>query len=171
MGARLAVTFHQAASSIIKPSTESEQLVVEAVDVIAGDTQWDEWTPRARALQARATALRDLGAGLTQLQAAADLEEKTLPPCGPVDGVTACERLGELLLANGRAPAALAAFRRTLELHPRRGRALFWAARAAAAAHDPAALGYWRELADVWAHADADWPGVTELRREVAIAR
>ena len=99
---------------------------------------------------------------------AADLEDRETPS-GPIEsGVSARERLGEALLAAGRATDALREFRRALELHPRRARVLLGCARAATAANDASAAGYWSELAQVWANADADQPGIDEVRHAVA---
>jgi tetratricopeptide (TPR) repeat protein len=102
----------------------------------------------------RAAQQGKLEEALTKLRAATELEERE-PPSGPAFGVTARERLGEVLLANRRAAEALAAFRRSLELHPRRARALVWAAKAATATGDTAAAAAYRaELAQVWAGGD-----------------
>jgi hypothetical protein len=71
----------------------------------------------------------------------ADLEDRETPS-GPIEhGVSARERMGEALVAAGRAPDALREFRRALELHPRRARVLLGCARAAAA-NDASAGGY-----------------------------
>src|SRR6185436_6050260 len=87
---------------------------------------------RAAALQGRTRV------AVSKLQEAIALDDRR-PPLGPVQGVAPRERLGELLLAQKKAPEALALFRRALELRPRRGRALLGAARAATALKDPAA--------------------------------
>ncbi|MDB4970432.1 MAG: uncharacterized protein JWN44_6121 [Myxococcales bacterium] len=102
----------------------------------------------------RAAQLGKVEDALTKLRASVQLEERE-PPSGPVYGVTARERLGEVLLANRRAPEALATFRRALELHPRRARVLLWASKAAAQAGDAAAAAAYRaELGQVWAGGD-----------------
>jgi tetratricopeptide (TPR) repeat protein len=134
------------------------------------DPSADMWRTAELQLRGRAAILRagGLTAGLKLIREAADLEDR-VTPSGPVEtGVTARERLGEALLAAGRAPDALREFRRALELHPRRARVLFGCARAATAANDAGAAGYWSELAQVWSNADADQPGVDEVRRAVA---
>jgi tetratricopeptide (TPR) repeat protein len=132
-----------------------------------GDAR-DDFRVRELELRGRLAAQKgDLEGGLKKLRVAAELEERA-PPSGPVLGVTVRERLGELLLAHRRAADALQAFRRALELHPRRARALLGAAQAAQATEDAQAVGYFAELADVWAHADADQPGLAEVRRAVA---
>jgi hypothetical protein len=126
------------------------------------------WRASELELRARAAALRgDQDAALAQLQAAIAIEEGAPAP-GPVTGVTARERLGDLWLAAHRPADALREYRRTLELHPRRGRALFGAATTAAALHDPSAESLWSELSLVWAHADPAQPGIAELHRALA---
>ncbi|HEY1585548.1 MAG TPA: hypothetical protein VGH63_07655 [Polyangia bacterium] len=133
------------------------------------DYSADMWHTAELQLRGRAAILRGgVATGLKLIGQAADLEDRE-KPSGPIEtGVTARERLGEALLAAGRAPDALREFRRALELHPRRGRVLLGCARAASAANDAAAAGYWSELAQVWSNADADQPGVDEVRRAVA---
>jgi cytochrome c-type biogenesis protein CcmH/NrfG len=96
------------------------------------------------------------------LRSAATLDE-SVPASGVVGDILPRERLGEYLLGQGRAPEALAELRRALRLHPRRARSLLGAARAARAARDPSAHGYYAELAKVWAHADGA-PAVIEAR-------
>lgn len=126
------------------------------------------WRALELELHARAAALRgDQDAAIAQLQAAIAIEERAPSP-GPVIGVTARERLGDLWLAARRPADALREYRRTLELHPRRGRALFGAASAATALQDPSAASLWAELRLVWAHADSDQPGIAELDRALA---
>ena len=126
------------------------------------------WRANELELRARAAALRcDHDAAIAQLQAVIANEERVASP-GPVTGVTARERLGDLWLAANRPADALREYLRTLELHPRRGRALFGAATAAAALHAPSAESLWSELSLVWAHADRDQPGVAELHRALA---
>jgi tetratricopeptide (TPR) repeat protein len=133
------------------------------------DSQADAWHVAALELRGRAALLRGaVPSGLKSIRQAADLEDRETPS-GPIEtGVSARERLGAALLATHRAPEALREFRRALELHPRRGRVLLGCARAATAANDPAAAGYWSELAKLWADADADQPGLDEVHRAVA---
>jgi tetratricopeptide (TPR) repeat protein len=129
----------------------------------------DTWRAIELSLRGRAAAVRgNLAAGLKQLTQAAELEDRELPS-GPIElGVSARERLGETLLSANRGKDALREFRRALELHPRRARVLLGCARAATSINDPAAPGYWSELASVWQHADSDTPGFEEMRRAVA---
>jgi tetratricopeptide (TPR) repeat protein len=146
---------------------------LQAADVIAAtpkdDFWYDGWHALELSLRGRATILRGgLATGLKLLTKAADLEDGETPS-GPIEhGVSARERLGEALLAAQRAPDALREFRRALQLHPHRARVLLGCARAATAAKDTSAGGYWSALAKVWEHADADQPGVDELHRAVA---
>ena len=129
----------------------------------------DNWRAVELELRGRAAVLRgSVASGLKLITQGAELEDRELPS-GPIEmGVSARERLGEALLGANRARDALREFRRALELHPRRARVLLGCARAATAINDPAASGYWAELASVWAHADSDTPGLEEMRRAVA---
>jgi tetratricopeptide (TPR) repeat protein len=145
-----------------------------AADTIAAsydknDSFADLWRTAELSLRGRAAIARGkLTDGLKLLTQAADLEDRETPS-GPIEhGVSARERLGEALLQANRAPDALREFRRALELHPRRARVLLGCARAATAAGDASAAGYWSELAQVWSAADADQPGIDEVRRAVA---
>jgi tetratricopeptide (TPR) repeat protein len=122
-----------------------------------------DWKVRNLELDARSAELaRAPGEVVSILRAAATLDE-SVPASGVVGDILPRERLGEYLLAQGRAPEALAELRRALRLHPRRARSLLGAARAARAARDPSAHGYYAELAKVWAHADGA-PAVIEAR-------
>jgi tetratricopeptide (TPR) repeat protein len=139
-----------------------------AATLTSADEPGGAWRVTERVLRGRVLALGGrLEEGAGMVKAAADLED-AVAPSGPVEGVTARERLGELLLGAGRPSEALVAFRRALELHPRRARALLGCARAAKAAGDESAATYWPELARLWAHADADTPGLDEARRATA---
>jgi len=125
-------------------------VVAAAVD----PEQRDLWRERELELRGRAAALRgDAKGAVATLESAIVLDERT-PPTGPVQGVTARERLADLYLATDRPAESLAACRKVLDLHPRRGRALAGAVRAATAAKDPAAPALQSELDVVWAHAD-----------------
>jgi tetratricopeptide (TPR) repeat protein len=122
-----------------------------------------DWKIRNLELDARSAELgRAPGEVVSILRSAATLDE-SVPASGVVGDILPRERLGEYLLAQGRAPEALAELRRALRLHPRRARSLLGAARAARAAGDPSARGYYAELAKVWAHADGA-PAVIEAR-------
>jgi tetratricopeptide (TPR) repeat protein len=128
-------------------------------------TDHDLWRTRELELRGRAAGLRgDVETAIAKLKVAIELDERN-PPSGPVQGVTPRERLADLLLTAGRAPQALQSYRRVLDLHPRRARALLGAARAAMSSRDPAASSYWSELAVVWSVADSDLPEVAELHR------
>jgi len=122
-----------------------------------------DWKVRNLELDARSAELgRAPGEVVGILRSAATLDE-SVPASGVVGDILPRERLGEYLLAQGRAPEALAEFRRALRLHPRRARSLLGAGRAARVAGDPSARGYYAELAQVWAHADGA-PAVIEAR-------
>jgi tetratricopeptide (TPR) repeat protein len=64
----------------------------------------------------------------------------------PAPTLPAEELLGDFLLEQKRPADALAAYRRSLALYPRRFNSLLGAARAAQALGDPAARGYYQEL-------------------------
>jgi tetratricopeptide (TPR) repeat protein len=125
----------------------------------------DFWQTAELEIRGRAAAVRgNVEAAIAKLKTAIEIDERR-PPLGPVQGVTPRERLADLLLAKGRASEALQNYKRVLELHPRRARALLGMARAAAAVRDPAAPSYWSELATVWSDADQELPDVVEVRR------
>jgi tetratricopeptide (TPR) repeat protein len=101
---------------------------------------------------------------------AADLEETVEKhPVTPGPLLPARELEGDLLLELGRAAEALVAYDRTLEREPRRARALFGAARAAAEAGnaDVAAARY-REILDVMASGEPGRPEIVAARRYLA---
>jgi tetratricopeptide (TPR) repeat protein len=82
---------------------------------------------------------------------------------GPL--LPAYELLGDLLLRQNRPAAALAAYRRSLELYPRRFNSMLGAARAARASGDRAlADQFYRELIAV-AGRGSTRPGLNEARR------
>ncbi|MDQ6887545.1 MAG: tetratricopeptide repeat protein [Gemmatimonadota bacterium] len=93
----------------------------------------------------------DSAASISLLQSAADLERST-PKHGvtPAPTVPALELLGDLLSDLHRPGDALTAYRRSLELYPRRFNGLLGAARAAhATSNDTLAAMYYRELLHV----------------------
>jgi tetratricopeptide (TPR) repeat protein len=125
----------------------------------------DFWQASELEIRGRVAGLKgNLETATAKLKAAIDIDERR-PPSGPVQGVTPRERLADLLLAKGRASEALQNYRRVLDLHPRRARALLGTARAAAAVRDHAASSYWSDLAAVWSKADPDLPEIAELLR------
>ncbi|MGH7647931.1 MAG: tetratricopeptide repeat protein, partial [Gemmatimonadaceae bacterium] len=85
------------------------------------------------------------------LQEAAALEVSTPKPAvTPAPTLPAHELLGDLFMAQQRPADALAAYRRSLELYPRRFNSLLGAARAARALGDTtAAIASYRQLLDV----------------------
>jgi tetratricopeptide (TPR) repeat protein len=101
-----------------------------------------------------AHAERDKESALKLMREATELEEST-----PKDAVTpaptlpARELMGDLLLEQRRPAEALVAYKRSLELYPRRFNSLLGAARAARAAGDQdAARSFYRQLLDVAGH-------------------
>ncbi|HEY7375486.1 MAG TPA: hypothetical protein VIF57_25235 [Polyangia bacterium] len=168
---RLNVTFLHGLRALAKGDAGGGTAAAQALAKLAPSTsgvERDFWRAAELDLAGRAAALRgDRKSAVSKLTAAIEIDERR-PPLGPVQGVTPRERLADLLLAAGRAAEALENYRRVLELHPRRSRALYGAARAAAAAHDPAAAAYWSELASVWSKADPDIPEVAEMQQALA---
>jgi hypothetical protein len=75
------------------------------------------------------------------------------------------ELIADALLRLKRGKEALTEYQIVLRRHLRYARGLLGAARAAAAAGDAtAAKGYYAQVVDVWANADADMPGLAEAR-------
>jgi tetratricopeptide (TPR) repeat protein len=136
------------------------------------------WTTIVRAQRTAAEAWQAQGRGQAEearrlARAAADLEETVEKhPVTPGPLLPARELEGDLLLLQELPAEALAAYQQTLKREPRRARALFGAARAAeAAGQAEAARGYYAELLEVMARADADRPQVSAARRFLAAAR
>ncbi len=106
---------------------------------------------------------------VSQMQEAAGIEDST-PKHAVTPGPTlpAHEMLGDLLMEQKRPADALAAYRQSLELYPRRFNSLLGAARAARALNDDAAArGYYRELLDV-AEGGTRQPALQEAQRDVS---
>jgi len=83
----------------------------------------------------------------------------------PAPTIPAYELLGDLLMEQQRAGEALAAYRRSLELYPRRFNGLLGAARAASALGDKqTASVYYRQLLDVASPATRR-PAVAEAKQ------
>jgi tetratricopeptide (TPR) repeat protein len=106
-------------------------------------------------------------AALTLLRAAAAVEDTMAVEFGPpVAPKPSNEMLGEALLLAKRPAEAMAAFQRSLELAPGRSLSLLGLVRAARAAGDTAAAD--RAVAILtsnWYAADADTPGLAEIRQ------
>jgi tetratricopeptide (TPR) repeat protein len=102
------------------------------------------------------------------LREAAALEEGLPLEYGPPDVVKPThELLGEMLLAQGKAPEAQQEFVRALALAPRRTLSLLGLARAAAAAADTAASAQaYADLRRIWRRADSELPGLAEVTRD-----
>jgi tetratricopeptide (TPR) repeat protein len=124
-----------------------------------------------RALLRAADGANDEAVAL--LREASGLQEALPLEFGPPDVVKPThELLGEVLLAQGRAPEAQQEFLRALDLTPRRTLSLLGLARAASAAGDTAAAAVaWTELRSIWRGADPDLPGLAEVTRQSAQAR
>jgi hypothetical protein len=124
----------------------------------AGNKYWSDQVEAqhraAAAMLAEAEGRHD--EAVRELRAAADLEDAMEKhPVTPGSIVPLRELLGDLLLEQGKPDTALAEYRRSLAVAPNRFRSLYGAARAAAAAGDPAAAkGYYRQLAAFAGKAD-----------------
>jgi tetratricopeptide (TPR) repeat protein len=116
-----------------------------------------------------AGAERDGAAGVALMREAADLELATPKHAvTPAPTLPAHELLGDLFLEQARPLDALAAYRRSLELYPRRFNSLLGAARAARGSGDePAARSFYQELLQLAAEGTRR-SGVDEARRFVS---
>ena len=112
-----------------------------------------------------AHAKGDEGLSLTRMREAAEIEAATPKHAvTPAPTLPAFELLGDLLLEQSRPAEALMAYRRSLELYPRRFNSLLGAARAARAVGDDAtARSHYRALLDV-AAPGSPRPGLAEAR-------
>jgi hypothetical protein len=134
-----------------------------------------EWAVRVDAQRQAAAAWIAFGRGdtagaLRLAAAAADLEDSVEKhPVTPGPILPARELFADMLAELGRHDDALAEYERTLQREPRRGRALFGAARAAElAGNAPAARAHYTELLEVMADADATRPEPAAARRFLA---
>jgi hypothetical protein len=130
-----------------------------------GESYWSEQVEIQRRAAAAwlAFAAGRTDEALREMRGAAEQEEATeknaITP-GPL--APSRELLGEMLLATSQPAQALAAFEATLRREPNRFRAIAGAAKAAAAAHDRAAMHkYYSELLRLGSQADR--PGRPEL--------
>jgi tetratricopeptide (TPR) repeat protein len=103
---------------------------------------------------------------ITVMTEAAELESSTPKhPVTPGPTLPAYELLGDLLLKQGRAPEAVRAYRRSLELNPRRLHSLLGCARASRAAGDrTTAAEFYRQALEV-ASPESTREGLEEARR------
>jgi hypothetical protein len=94
-------------------------------------------------------------------------------PSGPPDVIKpAYEFYGEILLALNKPAQAAEQFRIELKRMPERALSVLGLARALAAQKDYAgAAKAYGELAQIWAHADADLPAVQEVRSKATASR
>jgi tetratricopeptide (TPR) repeat protein len=124
----------------------------------AKDTYWSTIVESQRLAASAwlALAARDTAGALKLARSGADLEETVEKhPVTPGPILPARELEGDMLLALGRAPEALAAYEKTLAREPRRLRALWGAARAAErAGNKTVARQRYTELLDLMGKAD-----------------
>ena len=137
-----------------------------------GDAYWTEQIDIQRqvALAWQTFALGKREEGLTQMRAAADIEDRTdkaaVTP-GPL--APARELLGEMLFEAGRPREALAAFEATMKKEPNRFRGIYGGARAAERLGDRArAMAYFRKLLEVAQDADTDRPELQHAKQYVS---
>lgn len=118
---------------------------------------------------AQAQGRRD--AAVTAMRQAAALEAATPKhPVTPGPTLPAEELLGDLLMEQGNAAAALAAYQASLSRYPNRFNSLLGAARAADAVQDPAAAArYYRTLLET--APDSRRPALEDARRSVGTAK
>ena len=102
-----------------------------------------------------AEARGDLTTAIALLRDAVAAEDKA-PPLGepPAWPLSARQRLGAVLLADGKPADAAAVYREDLAKHPHNGWALWGLATALDAQHDPAAKATWQDFTKQWARAD-----------------
>jgi len=102
-----------------------------------------------------AEARGDRTAAVALLREAVAAEDQA-PPLGepPAWPLSARQRLGAVLLADGKPGDAAAVYREDLAKHPHNGWALWGLATALDAQHDPAAAAAWQEFKTAWARAD-----------------
>jgi len=104
--------------------------------------------------------------GLQLMQEAASLENSTFKhPITPGEILPANELLGDMLLDAGKAEAALAAYRHSMDRSPSRFNSLFGAAMAADSSGDSeAAAAYFGAIVDMTKGAEVDWPRLHTAR-------
>jgi len=119
-----------------------------------------------------AHASGDREAGVALMREAAELEASTPKhPVTPGATLPAYELLGDLLLREEQPGEALAAYRRSMELYPKRFNSLLGAARAARALGDTSqARAFYQELLD-GAKGGTRQPALKEAREAVQAAR
>ena len=152
--------------------------VADAKAVRAQMAPWSKMLPpdftartdaKAEALLARAHAVVKPGAAAQKkvMEALEKLERLEVGKsiAGPAWERTTREVLGATLMTAGKPKEALSQFEKDLEARPNRALALLGAARAARAAGDAEnARGHYAALAELWSGADADLPGLAEVR-------
>jgi tetratricopeptide (TPR) repeat protein len=129
---------------------------LDVLEVAAGRAGEDLFARNIRILRLavsawRANAAQDTASSVTLMREAADLERAT-PKHAVTPGPTlpAYELLGDLFMEQGRPVDALAAYKQSLSLYPRRFNGLLGAARAAQASGDESlARAFYQELLEV----------------------
>ncbi len=146
---------------------------LEELDLAAVKTGEQLFARQIRILRLEAAAwlahaTGDNGSSLDLLRQAAELEVTTPKHAmTPAPTLPAFELLGDVLLEQNNPGEALGAYRRSLDLYPRRFNSLLGAARAARRlGDDSAALGYYRELLAV--AAGSSRPALGEARTFVS---
>lgn len=139
------------------------------------ETLDDQLAARVVAKQIEAAIARvegDDAAAVAALEAACRDEDRMDPDFGPPRIVKpAHEMFGQLLLALDRPADAVAQFELALRRAPLRARSLLGLSRAHAAAGNPtAAKAVAQKLAAIWHVADADVPGLAEIRALADVA-
>ncbi|HEX8502060.1 MAG TPA: hypothetical protein VF659_15860 [Pyrinomonadaceae bacterium] len=173
------VHFARAVGSARSGDPASARREVEKLDDIRqalaeakGGYDWAKQVEIARLVASAwlAHAERRREESLRLMRAAADSDDATEKhPVTPGALLPAREQLGELLLELKEPAAALREFESSLRNTPNRFNGLYGAARAAALAGDgKTAEGFYRRLAELCRHADADRPELKEAKAFLA---
>jgi tetratricopeptide (TPR) repeat protein len=157
------------AAKLGKPDVAKEDIShLQALSKAGENSYWAEQVHvlvlAAGSWQARAEGRND--EALKLMRAAADLEDSTEKHVAMENRLYPMrELLGELLLQQGRAPAALREFEAAIKENPNRYRGLFGAARAAEMAGDRAkAVGYYEKLVALSSKADTARPEIARAK-------
>jgi tetratricopeptide (TPR) repeat protein len=156
-------------AAVARSRVKDVQLVMEQMKPWTGPTPSAGALARVAEIEARAEAIvagtpqaRD--EAIKAIRKVADLQARAAP-VGPAFFLTGSERLGQALLAAGRAGEALAEFERVIEQRPNRAMSLLGAAQAARASGDAnKAQLYYAQLAKLWKDADPQLPQLAEVR-------
>jgi tetratricopeptide (TPR) repeat protein len=149
------------------------QDVVEAARKRAASGGAEDYTSTTlrRALQHADLLAYIAGAPIDNLESLLADPAPSPAPVGPPTMLRLEELVGEARLKAGRAPGAVAAYERALQLTPNRSVALLGLARARRAAGDiPGATETYRKLLENWRNADPDMPALREAREGAAVS-